>query len=211
MRRALPAFTASVFASRLRELSPCGLSDSTVISLFDHYTELRRWNPRLSLVGPGTTAEVLSRHYGESLAALPLIEADDGKLVDLGSGGGFPGLVLAAARPRLEVTLVEARLRKWVFLRSACRRSGLSCRCLNARVERPLPEGFPARIDVVTSRALAIDQEILEALLESSPEVRFLLWLGGSGPRLPQGLVVSREVTLGGSENRKILEIRREN
>lgn len=210
MRRALPAYTASAFARRLRELCPDELSDSAATPLFRHYTELRRWNPRLSLVGPGTVPEVLIRHYGESLAALPLIEATDRKLADLGSGGGFPGLVLAAARPRLEVTLVEARLRKWAFLRSACRRSGLSCRCLNARVGRPLPEGFPAGVDVVTSRALTIDQEILEALLESSPQVRLLLWRGESIPRLLPGLAVSREVSLEGSEHRRILEICRE-
>ena len=50
--------------------------------------------------------EVVERHYGESLAALPLAPAE-GRLVDLGSGAGFPGWVLAAARPGLEVTLVD--------------------------------------------------------------------------------------------------------
>ncbi len=210
MKRSLPPYTASAFGSRLRELCPGELSGSAVTALFEHYAELRRWNPRLSLVGPGTASEVLSRHYGESLAALPLIEAADRRLVDLGSGAGFPGLVLAAARPGLEVTLVESRQRKWAFLRSSCRRSGLSCRCLNARVRRPLPEGFPTGADVVTSRALAIDQEIYGALFESSPQVRFLLWLGESTPRLSPGLEVRREVALQGSQHRRIVEICRE-
>ncbi len=178
-------------------------------SLHLHYLELRRWNPRLSLVGPGTAGEVIERHYAESLAALPLLRDTDRRLVDLGSGAGFPGLVLAAARPDLEVTLVEARERKWAFLKSAIRRSGLSCRCLNARVEASLPEGFPTEIDLVTSRALAISPEIFAAVFARSPGARFLLWHGAASPQLSPGLTVPREIHLPGSEHRRILEIQR--
>lgn len=187
--------------------------------LYQHYQELRRWNRRLSLVGPGTVREVLSRHYAESLTALPLLEeicaptsptSPDAppRLVDLGSGAGFPGFVLAAARPDLEVTLVESRERKWAFLRSAVRRSGLSCRCLNARVRVPLPDGFPSKVLVVTSRALAVGPEVLAEIHRSSPVARFLLWQGEAPPRLPETLVADREVPLPGSERRRILEIR---
>ena len=67
------------------------------------------------------------------------------RLLDLGSGAGFPGIVLAAARPDLEVTLLEARERKWAFLAAACRRAGLACRCLNARVSAN-PADLPAEL-----------------------------------------------------------------
>lgn len=177
--------------------------------LHRHYGELRRWNPRLSLVGPGAAGDVLRRHYAESLAALPLLDASDRRLVDLGSGAGFPGLVLAAARPDVEVTLVEARERKWAFLRSALRRSGLSCGCLNARVERSLPEGIPAEIDVVTSRAVAIGPEIFAAFLEASKKTRFLLWKGHSRDVLPPGWAVCRALPIPRSDRRRILEIHR--
>ena len=205
----LPPLTLRQFRDQLKRLSPVELPNGACAALHLHYAELRRWNLRLSLVGPGTAPEILSRHYGESLAALPLIRPADRKLVDLGSGAGFPGLVLAAARPRLEVTLVEARQRKWAFLRSCLRHSGLSCSCLNARVGRLLPEGFPTEVDLVTSRALAITPDVLEAVVESSPRARFLLWQGKSPPALPPGLAVNRELTLEGSEHRKILEIGR--
>ncbi|MCP4660539.1 MAG: hypothetical protein GY856_34500, partial [bacterium] len=156
--------------------------------------------------------DLLARHYGESLAALPWIRPGDRRLVDIGSGGGFPGLVIAAACPALagcalRVTLVESKERKWAFLRAVIRRSGLSCDCLNARVGHPLPGEFPHEIDVVTCRALMVSPGLLETLCDNSPRVRFLFWLGESTPRLPAGLEVSRELPLAGSRHRRILEV----
>ncbi len=208
MGRDLPPLTLEAFRDGLRRCSAHELGESLFPPLHQHYLELRRWNRRLSLVGPGTVHEVLSRHYAESLAALPLLEGAGARLVDLGSGAGFPGLVLAAARPDLDVTLVEARQRKWAFLRSATRRSGLSCRCLNARVQVPLPDGFPSEVHLVTCRALAVDPEVLAAIHRSSPAARFLLWQGEAPPRLPTALAAGRELPLPGSERRRILEIR---
>lgn len=210
MGRDLPPLTQQAFRDELRRCSANELDDSLLPDrlfppLYQHYEELRRWNRRLSLVGPGTIHEVLSRHYAESLAALPLLEeicaglpAGPLRLVDLGSGAGFPGF---------EVTLVESRERKWAFLRSAVRRSGLSCRCLNARVQVPLPDGFPSEAHVVTCRALAVGPEILAEIHRSSPVVRFLFWQGEAPPRLPDTLEAGREIPLSGSEHRRILEI----
>ncbi|MCP3958562.1 MAG: hypothetical protein GY719_11970 [bacterium] len=202
----IPSLTESQFGDRLLAQSP-SIDPEAVLALYAHYLELQRWNPRLSLVGPGTAGEILGRHYGESLAALPLIPPDARNLVDLGSGAGFPGLVLAAARPSLEVTLVEPRERKWAFLKTAVRLCGLSCRCLDVRVERPLPRGFPREIEVFTCRALALSPGHLEALLESSPRARFLFWCGAKSPELPEGCRIGRAVELAGSRRRRILEV----
>src|SRR6188474_645691 len=68
-------------------------------ALHAHYVELRRWAPRLALVGPAFARELFTRHYGESLAGLELLPPGPARLLDLGSGAGFPGFVLAAARP----------------------------------------------------------------------------------------------------------------
>lgn len=207
MGSSLPEISYEVFRSRLQDLSPLELPEAACESLHAHYRELRRWNVRMSLVGPGTATDVLARHYGESLAALPLIAPEDRSLVDLGSGAGFPGIVLAAALPRLEVTLVESRQKKWAFLTSAVRRSGLSCTCLNARVGRSLPEGFPAEVDVMTCRAVAVTPDILEVLCRSSPRVRFLLWQSETRISLPPGLVLGRDLPIGGSERRRVVEL----
>lgn len=204
----LPDFGFEEFAARLRRLAPVALSRAALEALFDHYRELRRWSARLSLIGRGTAGEVLERHYGESLAALPLLPAGPASLVDLGSGAGFPGLVLAAARPDLAVTLVEPRQRKGAFLAAAARKAALPCTCLDVRVAVPLPPGLPRRVDVVTARALRLPPETLEALTRRlGPEGRILLWLGEETPELPAGLAVGRCLRLEGSARRRILEL----
>jgi 16S rRNA (guanine527-N7)-methyltransferase len=163
----------------------------------------------LSLIGPGTADEVVSRHFGESLAALPLIPGAAREAVDIGSGAGFPGLVLAAARPGLQMTLVEARERKWSFLLAVARKASLPCRCLNVRVQLPLPAGLPERIDVLTARALKLPPEILGALAQRmGPEGRVLLWVGEKDPELPPELSPMESVKLEGSERRRILCLR---
>lgn len=209
MHFALPEISKERFASTLAKLSPEPLRDEAVEALYAHYGELSRWNRRLALIGPGTAEEVLGRHFGESLAALSLLPAGPGALVDVGSGAGFPGLVLAAARPDLDVTLVEARERKWSFLLAAARKASLPCRCLDVRVGVPLPAGIPERIDVLTARALKLEPEILRAFAgRLKPEGRILLWVGEKDPELPPELSPRGSLKLQGSERRRILELR---
>lgn len=175
--------------------------------LFRHYELLRRWNRRVSLIGPGTASDVVERHYGESLAAYGLIRDSDRVLVDVGSGAGFPGLILAAACSELDVILVEPRERKCHFLKAASRHAELCCRCLNARVELSLPADLPEQIDLVTSRALAITPRFLDLFSRHSPGVRFLLWRGAEMPTLPSGIEIQEEIWLTGSRWRRILEL----
>lgn len=206
----LPALSRAKFEAGIAPLSPEPLGASSIDALFAHYQELARWNRRTNLIGPGTAGEILARHFGESLAALPLLPAGARVGLDLGSGAGFPGLVLAAARAGLEMTLAEARERKWAFLSAVARRASLPCRCLNVRVQIPLPAGLPESIDVITSRALRLDFETWGGLAERlAPEGRILLWVGENNPDLPPDLVASGSVKLAGSERRRILALRR--
>jgi 16S rRNA (guanine527-N7)-methyltransferase len=178
--------------------------------MYAHYQELSLWNQRLSLIGPGTAGEIVERHYGEALAALPLVPWEARRGLDIGSGAGFPGLVLAAARPALEMTLVEARERKWAFLLAAARRASLPCRCLNVRVALPLPAGLPESLDVVTARALKLGPEVLAALADRlGPDGRILLWVGEDDPELPPKLSPSGCIKLPGSRTRRILRLQR--
>ena len=135
MGSALPDLERAEFERRLVSAAPgVPLEEATLRALHTHYQELRRWNRRLSLIGPGQIGAVVERHYAESLCGLELIPDGRQSLLDLGSGAGFPGFVLAAARPDLEVFLVEARQRKWAFLEAVRRRAGLH-------------DGEPARVD----------------------------------------------------------------
>lgn len=205
----LPEIPFDELAERLRRASPVALPEHTVLALHAHYRELRRWNPRLSLVGPAAAEDVVERHYAESLAGLPLIPPVAETLVDVGSGAGFPGFVLAAARPSLDAVLVEPRERRWAFLTAASRAARLPCRCLDARVIDPLPQGLPDRIDVVTYRALKLPPEALSALATRfTAASRVLIWAGSEGPELPAELELGRVRTLAGSHHRRILELR---
>jgi 16S rRNA (guanine527-N7)-methyltransferase len=210
MSAPLPDLSRSEFERQLALRSPEPLSAASADALYVHYQELRVWNRKLSLVGPGTAGEVVGRHYGEALAALPLIPPGSRQGLDIGSGAGFPGIVLAAARPGLEMTLVEPRERKWSFLLAAARKASLPCQVLNARVQLPLPAGLPERLDLVTVRALRLDTDVLAVLARRlTPEGLFLLWVGEKDPELPPDLEPAGSVPLEGSERRRILRLRR--
>lgn len=201
----LPKIEQGEFANRLRACVPEELSEDQVRKLFLHYSELRRWNRRLSLVGPVAAGQVVERHYGESLAALPLLERRPGVLVDVGSGGGFPGIVLAVARPQMVAVLAEAREKKWSFLMSSCRRLSLSCKCLNARVGNTPGEGLPEEIDWITTRAVKLEDVGLSILLSRLvPGGLLLYWSGVESPVVPGILQPHEQISLSGSRNRYI-------
>ena len=127
------------------------LPDDVWDRLAAHVALLRKWQPAINLVGPATLPDVWRRHVLDSLQLLPQIPTTAERLVDLGSGAGFPGLVIAIARPDLSVTLIEADSRKAAFLAECARATAPRTRIITARIESLPPE--PA--DVVTARALA--------------------------------------------------------
>src|SRR5215468_7087592 len=86
---------------------------------------LGRWQKAINLVGKATLDDIWTRHILDSAQVAPLIPKEAETLADLGSGGGFPGLVLAALRPDLDVTLHEATTKKCLFLKAAADRMGL--------------------------------------------------------------------------------------
>jgi 16S rRNA (guanine527-N7)-methyltransferase len=200
MANKLPALSVREFSSRLVAALQADLTPEIGERLWAHYEELRRWSSGLALIGRGTAESAVERHYAESLAAVPLVGRSS-RLVDLGSGAGFPGWVLAAARPDLDVVLVEARHRKALFLEAASRRASLSCSVLNARVGSSLPEDFPISVDLLTVRALRLQAAEWSALSSRlSEDGRILRWVGPSAPDPPDGFAVGRRVLLRGSQ-----------
>lgn len=80
--------------------------------------EIRSWNARGNLVGPGDVGRLVQRHVAESLAILPIIdELRPRTLIDIGAGGGFPGIPVKLARPEIALAMVESRRLKALFLR----------------------------------------------------------------------------------------------
>ncbi len=137
-------------------LSPTGFAAATGVSRetlarLEAYAELlRRWSERINLVAASTLSDLWRRHFLDSAQLLPLIPEGTQSLVDLGSGAGFPGLVLAVMGVR-GIELVEADARKCAFLREAARVAGAPVEIRNARIDSLPPRPF----DVVTARGLA--------------------------------------------------------
>lgn len=205
----LPLLEWGEFESRLRGCSPIELSGECMSRLWVHYQELVRWNTSVSLVGPGTAAEIVERHYGESLAAICHLDREWRVVVDVGSGAGFPGIVLAAAEPGLEVVLVESKQRKCAFLETVIRKAALPCRCLGARVGVNPPEGLPPKIDLITSRGVSLSPSALEGLAgQMATGGGGLFWVGTESPALPEGWVEVARAGLPGSRSRSILKAR---
>lgn len=122
---------------------------------------LRQWTPRINLVSRPSLDDLWTRHFADSAQLLPLAPEGARTWADLGSGGGFPGLVvaiLAAERaPDLRVTLVESDHRKAVFLRTVAARTGVAVTVHAERSEGLAPLGA----DVVSARAMAPLGELL--------------------------------------------------
>lgn len=117
---------------------------------------LLRWNRRINLIGRSDEAEVWRRHVADGLQLLQHLRPSDRVLVDLGSGAGIPGLVVAlATRQPLEVHLVESTGKKAAFLREAVRLTGAPAIVHQERIEELFGRDPALAADVVTARALA--------------------------------------------------------
>src|SRR5216683_5066790 len=139
----------------LREMQQLGVdvSRETTNRLEALVSTLERWQKAINLVGRATMDDVWLRHVLDSAQLKGLIPDGAKTLTDLGSGAGFPGLVVAALCPDLDVTLIESDARKAAFLGEAARRMTLEKppKIVIGRIEAVAP----AAADIVTARALA--------------------------------------------------------
>lgn len=119
-----------------------------------------KWQPVVQLVAPSTLNALWTRHVADSLQLLPDIK-DAKEIVDVGSGGGFPGLVLAIAAPSKKFHLVESDTRKASFLREAARIANAPVTVYAERVESAAKR-IGTGVGVVTARAFAPLPKLLE-------------------------------------------------
>ena len=124
---------------------------------------LRKWNPAINLVAPSTLDDLQQRHIADCLQLTELVDQPQGHWLDIGSGGGLPGIVLAAAWADrdLRVSLVESDSRKCAFLRSIIRDLSLPKVTVHAcRIE----DLSPQNADYLSARALAPLDKLLPFL-----------------------------------------------
>jgi 16S rRNA (guanine(527)-N(7))-methyltransferase RsmG len=149
------------------EFAPfCALSEVQLEQLDRHYQSLTRWNDRLNLTRIRDLDDCVRFHYCESLFLGRFLPPGSHRVVDIGSGGGFPGIPIAILRPECEVTLVESHQRKAVFLREATRD------LRNVRVVSRRGEDVHDAFDWLVSRAVA-PEEVLR--LNLSPRIALLI------------------------------------
>lgn len=139
---------------------------------------LLRWNPRINLIAEGTISDLRSRHIEDSLQVAQLASQTDGNWVDLGTGGGLPGLVLAIAKADTDIkfTLVESDRRKASFLREVIRKTDLKKVVVIADRIEAIP---PLSATWISARALAPLPKLMSYLdLHLAPEGKAFLMKG---------------------------------
>lgn len=165
-----------------RLLAPYGVSAAPLLcrQIRDYSALLLRWNQKVALTTVTDPAEIVRFHFGESLFASSFLSIARGRLVDLGSGAGFPGLALKLAVPDLQVTLVESNVKKATFLSEAIRQLGMhGCEVFRGRMEDfPLE---PPAFDFVTARALGSHGQVLRwARGQLAAGGCLAVWVGGN-------------------------------
>ena len=161
------------------------VSRETLEQLKQFEDVVRKWNPRINLVSRRSLDDFWTRHIVDSVQVLRTVKPT-GRWVDLGSGGGFPGIVVAICaateNPDLDIRLIESDQRKSAFLRNAARECGAKCTVISKRIE----QADAQNADVLSARALAD----LTTLMEFSER-----HLNKSGIALfPKGVTWKKEV-----------------
>ncbi|HML15259.1 MAG TPA: 16S rRNA (guanine(527)-N(7))-methyltransferase RsmG [Xanthobacteraceae bacterium] len=170
--------SAALAADREAALALVPVSRETLGRLDRFVATLLAWQRRINLIAPATIAEVWTRHVADSLQLAALAPAARVWL-DLGSGGGFPGLVIACAvaeKPGARIHLIESNGKKAAFLREAVRLTGAPAIVHQARIEQ-MGMKLDESIEVVTARALAPLTDLLglaEPWLKRGAQALFL-------------------------------------
>src|SRR5260370_28720080 len=153
-------------------------SDEQVLQIQQYIKILLMWNEKVNLTAIRDPLEILYRHICESMYAAGVIPLKSGRLADVGSGGGFPGLPLKIIQPDLHVFLVESNIKKVTCVAEVIRELGLTGGQVLARRYEELGEEV-APLDYVCSRALGEFPGFLEwASSEQMATKQVILWIG---------------------------------
>ena len=162
-------------------LSPFGanLSANQVSKVREYVRILLKWNELISLTSIIDPAEIVARHFGESMFLHPILPVENGRLADVGSGAGFPGLALKILCPDLHVFLIESNKRKCAFMSEVVRSLDLrEVEILPIRFEEIRPKADFANF--VTARAVGGFPNLLRWAKGSlSERGQIALWVGG--------------------------------
>ena len=175
----VPVPSPEVIQKALSEFQ-ISVDSEQVASIQAYMRILLTWNAKVNLTAIRDPVEILYRHFCESMFAANAVPLETGRLADVGSGAGFPGLALKIARPKLEVFLIESNVKKATFLAEVVRELGLTdMHVLVSRYEELGEEVAP--LDTVCSRAVGEFAPFLNwAGSERVAARQAVLWIGGS-------------------------------
>lgn len=163
------------------------ISRETIERLRTYEALLKQWQKTINLIAPGTLDEIWHRHFADSAQLLRLAPPAARSWLDLGSGAGFPGLVVAIMlleRAGPAVTLIESDARKVAFLREVARQTGAVVDILQARIESRSTQAKVGKADVISARALAALDRLLElAAPYAGKSTKFLFLKGKDAER----------------------------
>ncbi len=155
------------------------INDEQVVCIQQYIRILLQWNEKLNLTAIRDPLEILVRHFCESMFGAAAIPIKSGRLADIGSGAGFPGIPMKILYPEIELFLVESSIKKGTFLAEVIRDIGLkNSRVLISRYEE-LDEDL-APLDIVCCRALGDFEPFLKwAASDKLSAGKVVLWIGG--------------------------------
>ncbi len=171
------AYSQAEFAKELKGLG-VNVSRETMARLEAYAALLVKWQAKINLVGPATLPDLWRRHFLDSAQLLRLLPKESGRLVDLGSGAGFPGLVLAMLTD-WQVHLIDSDQRKCAFLRQVALETGILDRVTIHAQRFEAVKPFPAGI--VTARACAPLSDLLSYAAPFIGDSGRCLFLKGKG------------------------------
>jgi 16S rRNA (guanine527-N7)-methyltransferase len=154
-------------------------SNEQIVKIREYIRLLWKWNQSISLTSIVDPAEIIARHFGESIFACSLIPVENKRLADVGSGAGFPGLAMKIICPSLHVILIESNKKKCAFLSEIIRALDLTgVEVLPMRFEEMrVTSGF---VEIVAARALGGFPGLLRwARTALAPRGHAILWVGG--------------------------------
>lgn len=155
------------------------LSSDQITKVKEYLRLIFKWNRLTSLTSITKPSEIISRHFGESMFGATLLPVEKGRLVDIGSGAGFPGLAIKILSPHIKVSLIESNKKKGAFLAEVARNLELpDVEVLLERFEEIRPE--PDFANFITARAVGGFPEILRwSRAALSHRGHLMLWVGG--------------------------------
>ncbi len=186
------------------------LAKQEIDSTLAYLELLQKWNKKVNLTGIRSEEDAVRLHFLESFFAAEQLPSGNVRVVDVGSGAGFPGLAMKIVRPEIRLVLLDSRKKKVLFQKEVARRLGMRhVACYPLRLRESAP--FLQQADVVCWRGLKLEGKDFEFLKSNTPQSCLYLCFQGAAERSERTLegCQASKVPIPRSEHRALLLARK--